>query len=257
MGNQINKIISFEISGMFAHFRKFYTNASSLSYLIPPRTAITGMLASILEIPRDEYYDRFSENKIRVSVSIPKGLKIRKQTQSMNYLHNKYFNLIAKGSEKGKVQHSQCKLELLMYPAGEKIRYKIYVGGNKNNEDFQEIESKLKNRKTGYGCYLGQRQFRAYIEFLDSYSEKDFVFLKESQILDSAVNKDNFIDYEIKDDLNIIEEQMPVAFKQTKSKIKGREPQNIKKIYFDRNGNRLTGKFSNCYRIDDKYISFY
>ncbi|KPA09783.1 CRISPR-associated protein Cas5 domain protein, partial [Candidatus Magnetomorum sp. HK-1] len=40
----ILKILSFRLNGRFAHFRKFYTNSSSLSYFVPPRTAIIGML---------------------------------------------------------------------------------------------------------------------------------------------------------------------------------------------------------------------
>ena len=91
MNHPIEKIIMFKLSGKFAHFRKFYTNASSLSYLIPPRTVIIGLIASILKIPRDEYYDIFNEDNLKVSVCIPKNLEIRKQTQSLNYLHNKYL----------------------------------------------------------------------------------------------------------------------------------------------------------------------
>ena len=47
------KIIVFDIKGKFAHFRKFYTNSSSLTYGIPPRTAICGILAAILGLERD------------------------------------------------------------------------------------------------------------------------------------------------------------------------------------------------------------
>ncbi|MCB5267201.1 MAG: CRISPR-associated protein Cas5, partial [Candidatus Cloacimonetes bacterium] len=44
-------ILELRLSGNLAHFRKFYTNASSLSYTIPPRTAICGLVASILMLP--------------------------------------------------------------------------------------------------------------------------------------------------------------------------------------------------------------
>ena len=49
-------LLVFDISGKFAHFRKYYTNSSSLTYLVPPRTSIYGLIAGILGLERDSYY---------------------------------------------------------------------------------------------------------------------------------------------------------------------------------------------------------
>ena len=98
MNRNILKILKFRIYGKFAHFKKFYTNSSSLSYLVPPRTVITGMLASVMEYARDSYYQLFSPEKIKISVAVSTGTDITKQMQSMNYLHFKYHNLLSKGT---------------------------------------------------------------------------------------------------------------------------------------------------------------
>ncbi len=246
----------FKLSGKFAHFRKFYTNASSLSYLIPPRTVIIGLISSILKIPRDEYYDIFNEENLKVSVCIPKNLEIRKQTQSLNYLHNKYFNLIAKGT--GTAQHSQCKLELLMFPLDRNIEYIIYIGCDHQNEIINKLEEKLIENDLGYGVYFGQRQFKADVEFIDSFKNSDINFIEKSQFLDSVCSEDNFIDCNFSSEINILAEQMPIHFKQIKSgKKAGREPITIKKVFFEKKGRRMEGEFRNCYLVDDKYISFY
>lgn len=256
MKNNIDRIISFKLCGKFAHFRKFYTNSSSLSYLIPPRTVIIGLLASILKIPRDEYYNLFSEENCKVSISIPFGLEIRKQTQSMNYLHNKYFNLLAKGS--GKVQHSQCKLELLMAPANGNIEYMVYIGFSDVIYVFKELEKKLINNNLGFGLYLGQRQFRCYIRDFQSYSSSEFEFMESSDYLDSICSEENFIDFFPDEEISISNEQMPIHFKKVETKnSKGREPVTVKQIYFEQKGKRLTGNFLNCYKIGDKVISFF
>ena len=256
MNSKIDKIIMFKLSGKFAHFRKFYTNASSLSYLIPPRTVIIGLIASILKIPRDEYYDIFNEESIKVSVCIPNNLAIRKQTQSLNYLHNKFFNLIAKG--KGIVQHSQCKLELLMFPLDGKIEYIIYVGSVNNNDFLNKFEEKLKISDLGFGVYFGQRQFKADIEYLESFDNSEIEFLEKSEYIDSVCSEENFIDCKLTAEIDILAEQMPVNFKQIKSKTKtGREPISVKKVYFEKKGHRIKGKFQNCYFVNNKYISFY
>ena len=97
---EIKKVIELKVSGKFAHFRKFYTNSSSLSYLIPPKTVVIGLLASILEFERDSYYDVF--NDLFISVLIPRGFQIRKQFYSVNYLHNDFYNFLTKGNSKYK-----------------------------------------------------------------------------------------------------------------------------------------------------------
>ena len=256
MNSKIDKIIMFKLSGKFAHFRKFYTNASSLSYLIPPRTVIIGLIASILKIPRDEYYDIFNEENLKVSVCIPKNLEIRKQTQSLNYLHNKYFNLIAKG--KGIAQHSQCKLELLMFPLDKNIEYIIYIGCDLQNEIVNKLETKLIENDLGFGVYFGQRQFKADVEFQKSYNDSEIIFLEKSGFLDSVCSEDNFIDCNLSSEIDILAEQMPIHFKRIKSETKtGREPIKVKKVFFEKKGRRMEGEFRNCYLVDDKYISFY
>ncbi len=143
MPGNIKKIIGFQLSGKFAHFRKFYTNSSSLSYSLPPRTVICGMLASILKISRDEYYDLFSPENMKISVVIDEDTKLRKITQSINYLHDKYFNLLI--GKAGKVQHSQCKFELLT--AKKKLKYRIFIGIIKDQPEFIELEEKLKGEE--------------------------------------------------------------------------------------------------------------
>ena len=256
MNHAIDKIIKFKLSGKFAHFRKFYTNASSLSYLIPPRTVIIGLIASILKIPRDEYYDVFDEESLKVSVCIPKNLEIRKQTQSLNYLHNKYFNLIAKGN--GTMQHSQCKLELLMFSIDRNIEYIVYLGFNHHNKIINKLEEKLIKKDFGFGVYFGQRQFKADIEFENTFEDYEFVFYEKSQFLDSACSEENFISCDFSSEIDILTEQMPVHFKQIRSRNKtGREPITVKKVFFEKKGRRITGEFRNCYFVDDKYISFY
>ncbi|MCD6401361.1 MAG: CRISPR-associated protein Cas5 [Anaerolineales bacterium] len=256
MKPQINRIVVFKLSGKLAHFRKFYTNASSLSYLIPPRTAVMGIIASILQIPRDQYYHLFDEGRMEIAVSLKPGSVIRKQTQCLNYLHNKYYNLLAKG--KGVVMHSQCRLELLMAPEKGMIEYLIYVGGQSDDPLFRQLESKLKSGDFGYGIYFGQRQFRASAEYISSYNEATIEYCPEAEYLDSACNEANFRDCDLTQSINIINEQMPCHFKMVGGQASlSREPITVKKIYFERTGKRIHGQFTQCYLLDDRMISFY
>jgi len=56
--------------GMFAHFRQFDANSSSLSYSFPPPTVITGMIAGLFGIERDEYYKLFGKRFLELTVQL-------------------------------------------------------------------------------------------------------------------------------------------------------------------------------------------
>lgn len=267
MSNDILKLLSFRVYGKYAHFRKFYTNASSLSYFVPPRTVIIGMLASILKFERDSYYDVFNYKDFKISVSVTPGTIIRKQMQSLNYLHPKYHNLLAKGSGKAKNMHSQCKLELLIPEDNKYIDYTIYAGitGKKSLTILNEIELKIRERDLGYGIYLGQRQFLASIDEVKSYSEKDIHRTNRSDHVDSICIKNNCnLDPGKNLDKHIIIDQMPIHMKIEQQGGKGgktinpgRTLHSIERVVYEKSGRRIFGSFKNCYQVKNRVISFY
>lgn len=73
----------FQLSGKMAHFRKFYTNSSSLSYYFPPKTVVSGIIAAMLGLQRDSYYDAFAES---ASISVEILIPLRKKIHVVNYL---------------------------------------------------------------------------------------------------------------------------------------------------------------------------
>ena len=65
--------IGFDVTAGFAHFRKVGTNSAKPSYRVPPRTTVAGLLAGIMGMPRDSYYDLFSPSSSALAV-VPKKL---------------------------------------------------------------------------------------------------------------------------------------------------------------------------------------
>ncbi len=268
MRQNILKLISFRVSGQFAHFRKFYTNASSLSYLIPPRTVIIGMLASVLRYERNSYYEAFHPKKFRISTAVTPGVQIKKKMQSMNYLHFKYHNLLCRGTGDGKNMHAQCKLELLI-PESKTIDYTIYVGviTESSLKLLNDLEAKIRQRDFGYGIYLGQRQFMADINHLRSYPAEAIRFLEVSEFTDTLCLQENGqpdMIYDKNLDTHMVIDQMPLHMeKETlegKKKRKvdsGRVIHTVKRVIHEKSGKRVFGKFKNGYQIKDKIITFY
>ncbi len=268
MRQNILKLISFRVSGQFAHFRKFYTNASSLSYLIPPRTVIMGMLASVLRYERDSYYEAFHPEKFRISTAVTPGVQIKKKIQSMNYLHFKYHNLLCRGTGEGKNMHAQCKLELLV-PESKTIDYTIYVGvvAEDSRNVLDELEARIRQRDFGYGVYLGQRQFRANIDHIRSYPKEVIRFAEDVKYTDTICLQENG-ELDMTDDNNLdthmVVDQMPVHMEkenpEEKKKAKGnpgRVIHTVKRVLHEKSGKRIFGKFKNGYQIKDKIITFY
>jgi CRISPR-associated protein Cas5h len=261
MNQKIDHVLAFMLSGRFAHFRKFYTNSSSLSYLVPPRTVIMGVLASILRISRDGYYERFSEESCKISTSVAEGCAVKKSVQSVNMLHEKYHRFLEKGTGSGGNMHSQCKMELLMPDQNKPLAYVVYAAFPNDPRTAELLLEKIKSASPGYGAYLGQRQFRADLRFLHFYSGAEIEFLEQSTYLDSICLQENVISFSAdheNSNVHVVVEQMPVHMKPVQTKGQpGRETVSVKRVLFERTGKRLYGNFKNCWRIGDKVVSFY
>jgi CRISPR-associated protein Cas5h len=257
----LEKVICFKISGKFAHFRKFYTNASSLSYLVPPRTVIIGLLGSILKLHRDSYYDLFNEDDCKISAAIAPTAVIKKTTQSINMLHLDYYKkFLVSGKTGFKSMHSPCKVELLMSIPDGFIQYLVFLAVPPGSTFFPGLEKKLKQGDYGFGIYLGQRQFRAYAEYLETYSSDEIHFPQESDYLDSLCLQENVLEISGNHEVHIVIEQIPIHMKQVSDPKKispGRESSVVKRVLFERNGKRMYGRFKNCCQIGERVISFY
>ncbi len=267
MKENIDHILSFELSGKFAHFRKYYTNTSALSYIIPPKTVLMGIISSILKIPRNEYYELFTsenENCISISVKISEGCEVKKTTHSMNNLKLEYWKLV-NFDIKGKTTHSPTKTEILTAKNYSNIRYIVFVGYGSSNKFVDDLIAKLRERDFGFGVYLGQRQFIGNIEALNIYSPNSIKFLEESKYLSTICTQENFVNCNFaNNDFNIVQERMPIGFEtftEPGSEVLLRKPYPPKNIYFEKMGRLIEGKFKNCYKISqdnqDEYVSFF
>jgi len=116
------QIVVFDLIGKIAHFRKYYTNSSSLTYAFPPRTTITGIIAGILGFERDSYYEKFSIQNTKISVSLKSP--VRTLMETVNYVWAEKpsdLNLSA-----GK--HTQIPVEIIVPKEwNDNIRYRIFL----------------------------------------------------------------------------------------------------------------------------------
>lgn len=210
------KIISFHLNGKMAHFRKFYSNSSALSYYIPPRSTICGIIAGLLGRGRDIYYEEFSLKNCKIAVTPQKSMK--KTIQKLNYLMVKSPNDFNGFQE----HHSQTPVELII-PQNLRtgyIDYKIWIVHN-DNSVMHELENLFNNKNElfykslGSCMSLGTAFNIGWIEAEGIYEGIEVNGLFEANI-NSSIPLDKVIEINVGDlkdnKINLIKEELPLEF---------------------------------------------
>lgn len=166
-------IVIFRISGRYAHFRRPYTNVSSLSYPFPPRPTIAGLLGAILGIQKDKVAETFNERTLKVAVAI------EKQTKTITHVTNFRQDGIGgidysikkpkKGWKPKELKNippyneaTQIPMELLRNPS-----FLIYVYLD-DGDIRSELVSRLKTNRYVYTPCLGLSEFLASVEYVNN-----------------------------------------------------------------------------------------
>lgn len=245
-----DRLLIFDIKGSTAHFRKFYTNSSSLSYTFPPRTTITGLIAGILGKPRDSYYEALSSKQCKIAISVRNPL--RKIMQTVNYVQTK--------KDKGGIKavnlsagHTQVPLEIVLPSQNSKeIKYRIYFYHNdKIMWDLQEI---LESGKFVYPPYLGISEFLAEVNFVDFIKGKQISTFSNSEVpveITTVVNVEQIpkggLIFEPNSGkvLQYMKERMPLEFDSERKLKKGAS------FIYEKNKNKIKLKIKgNYYKIE-------
>lgn len=219
--NDLNpdKVLIFDVRGPMAHFRKYYTNSSSLSYLFPPRTVAVGLIAGLLGLPSERhtkhrentYYEKFDEKKCLLAVSLRS--KVRRIMQTVNYIktktdkQSKYsFEALVTGTRGAP---TQIPLEILLPEDGEDISYRVYFY-HANEEIYDEFKQRLEEQRFVFPPYMGITEFLASIEYIDE--GKISKNLKQEVELNSVCKlKEVELDFG-SDNLQYLTEKMPTGF---------------------------------------------
>lgn len=228
----MDKVLVFEISSKMAHFRKFYTNSSSLSYFFPPKTVISGMIAGFLGYQRDTYYELFDE-KAKISVEIVNAL--RKKIQVVNYLFVKSITDL-RGFSGG----TQVPLEFVL-PAdfSKEVSYRIYFY-HELEEIYNELRSTLENSKYRYPLYMGLSELPATAKYIGEFSTTQ-VNTEETIEISSVIPADCVLGISkiMYKNQSVYKDKMPVEF------TKERKLKKVKDYIFNPNGEPISTKVSN------------
>lgn len=153
------RVVVFDLEGPVAHFRKIYTNSSSLTYGFPPRTALMGIVAAILGWERDSYYERLSPELAGFAVSL--RVPVRRLVQTINYVRTKMEDL-PRLRRLEPVSSTQVPLEILL-PASPRghLCFRVYFAPREAGL-AEEVADLLAAGRCGFPLYLGLTEFIAH-----------------------------------------------------------------------------------------------
>lgn len=159
------KCLSFTISGQWGHFKKIEGNIVKGTYKIIPRTTLAGLVAAILGLPRDSYYDIFSPKNSKIAIE-PIS-RLRTMNMAINTLSTNKSSLtnVTKGQsltlrlpdpQKNRQQHTY---EVLVDPS---YRIDLWL---RDDTMYKQLRTALKQGKSQYTPSLGLSEHIANITY--------------------------------------------------------------------------------------------
>ncbi|GAA4421232.1 hypothetical protein GCM10023187_57010 [Nibrella viscosa] len=151
------EVLQIDVGGKLAHFRKYYANNTAMSFSIPPRTTLMGMLAGMLGRPRDSYYEELSSERIRIGIRVMHPIK--KTFHRLNLL-----KIVGKGDFDGSNGRIQTPFEVVsgLSISRDMVVYRVYVSCYElGTETFTKLKQSVLERQFQYALTFGTANFTA------------------------------------------------------------------------------------------------
>lgn len=151
-------VVAFDLVGLMAHFRKFYTNSSSLSYHVPPRTVLMGVVAALLGWRRNSYYERLGLEQAAIGVSL--RVPVRTVIQTVNLLQTKVEDW------HGATVRTQIPTELVLPKDPDHravLRYRVFFM-HRDPGITRAVAERARTGRYAYPLFLGVAFCPAWVE---------------------------------------------------------------------------------------------
>ncbi|MDI6879695.1 MAG: CRISPR-associated protein Cas5 [Desulfitobacteriaceae bacterium] len=160
-------LISFQISGRFGHFLRAEAGASALSYPIPPRTVILGLIGAVLGLAKDSPQVDLEPFQVALAGKVPQGFwhkaKLRKDPPE----------LLPSVIKRSQAEEKTTKPERATLIAQEWLFNPSYTLWVSLPERYQaEFERRIRERQWYYQPSLGLSEMMADIQYLGSAPAK-------------------------------------------------------------------------------------
>ncbi len=221
------KVLCFELFGDYAQFRKFFTNMSPLSFSIPPKTVLMGIIGAMLGVDKAENPEYFTPQDSFLALRLINPVK--KTRIAHNYLKATSMRQVYDFKE-----HKPTNVEFL-----KDVRYRLYFSCQ-DEEKYQKLKSKLQQHHSHYTISLGISGCLANYEYLGEY-ELELLEPKTDTLLHSVIPTDSIEELIIDEPLNLQKVVMPTFMNND------REVQSYDEVLFEQNGKPISIKIKEAY----------
>lgn len=241
------KLIAFKLQGRFGHFLRAEAGASALSYPVPPRTVIMGIIGAVLGIDKDQPQLLLEPMHVALNARIPithwHKAKLRKDPpEALSYR--------IKRTQK---QDKTTKPEKATLTAQEWLfnpSYEVWV--SLPEPYLEELEMRLKRRRWYFQPSLGLSEMLADLEYLQTvdaeklpagtYDVGSIVRQDQAELDISQINEDNL-------SLHIMQIRMPRIV--TMERVFTHAP-----YLMEKNGRPVIVKTEHVYRVGGRNLMF-
>jgi CRISPR-associated protein Cas5h len=161
--------LAFTVRGPWGHFRRVEGNIVKQTYKIIPRTTVSGLLAGILGIERDQYYELFGPGCSAIAIEPVEPLRtLNIPVNTLSTAKKGMTSLNGRGKLSIRLpdpaeRRQQHNYEVLVDPA-----YRIYLW-LADKSRFNELASMLESGKSHYIPSLGLSEYIADIDYHGRY----------------------------------------------------------------------------------------
>lgn len=230
------QVLVFDVWSEYAHFRKFFTTTSPLTFSLPPRTALCGLMGAVLGFPKETYLNQFPRKKATFAVRLLNPVK--KVVFSENLIDTnaiKSMNVIK--------QHTRIKFEFLKDP-----KFRIYFS-HTDPEVYSAAWEMLSHHRCVYTPCMGLSEHIANFSYVGEYPVTRIENTGEVSI-DSAIPKDQVLSVRFEPGKEYMTETLPNEM------AADRTVHEYQQFMFERNCKPIAASVNHYYELgcDDRIL---
>lgn len=223
-----DKIIAFDVWGQYAHFKKIYVTTSALSYGVPFKTTIYGLVGALIGLDNrgNKYLEYFNESNCKIGIQLVNPIKF----QRIN------INLSDKPGPIGK-NRKPTMMEYVTNP-----HYRIYFWHG-DSKLCKKLTQHLRNKTSVYTPVLGLAHCIA------NYALTDISEVSTGEgfeLIDTVIPKSELLGFDqsywTENEIHIQEQDMYPLEMNTKREVTKRDS-----ILFDLNGKKIKANVREYY----------
>jgi len=191
----MEKVLVFDVWSDYAHFRKFFTTTSPLTFSLPPRTALCGLMGAILGFSKESYLGKFSRKDASLAVRILKPVKkVRFSENLIDTESVKTMNIVK--------QHTRIKFEFLKDP-----KFRIYFS-HRDSQLYSEALEMLAAHQCVYTPCLGISEHIANFAYIGEYPVQR-IENSGATLIDSVIRNDQIQEIQFEPGKEYMTETLP------------------------------------------------